>query len=178
MTAGTSTTATRGDGAHEEAQAARRSDGPALPGSVTDAPSAAPAGADGQDGAKTPLTEHRTITKVVRDATTLRVTVTLNCGHTADPNAIYSYKVGAPYRCFNCGEAERKARRAAEDAAFYATSNETCDGCGGSRLNVRGCAGCCRDCGFPCDIEKDNEAFHADPHERDEDCDVDPEARQ
>jgi hypothetical protein len=42
----------------------------------------------------------------------------------------------------------------------------TCEECGGTRdgadgrLVVRGCPGCCRDCGFPCDHDKDDEGFH------------------
>jgi hypothetical protein len=31
-----------------------------------------------------------------------RVTLTLSCGHTTEPNPIYHYKVGADYRCFKC----------------------------------------------------------------------------
>lgn len=79
-----------------------------------------------------------------------------------------------------------------------------CESCGGSRALPVGCLSCCRDCGFPCMIEKDGEAFHAieesddyfearrvaedcdreaivhtdgsvrPAHDKDEDCDVDP----
>lgn len=52
-TAGTSTTEPRGDGAHDETQGARSSANQALPGLVTDAPSAPSGGLYGQDGGKT-----------------------------------------------------------------------------------------------------------------------------
>jgi hypothetical protein len=39
-----------------------------------------------------------------------------------------------------------------------------CPDCGGSRspLNVVGCRACCRDCGFPCNTDKDAEGFHVE----------------
>lgn len=50
-----------------------------------------------------------------------------------------------------------------------ASINESgaCEECGGRRISpeggpiVRGCAACCRDCGFPCKSEKDADGFHA-----------------
>ncbi len=44
--------------------------------------------------------------------------------------------------------------------------SETCPDCGGGEecengsINVQGCRACCRDCGFPCDQDKDAEGFH------------------
>lgn len=52
-TAGISTSALRGDGAHDETQPAPDSPNPALPGPVADAPSAARDAASRQDATKT-----------------------------------------------------------------------------------------------------------------------------
>lgn len=37
-----------------------------------------------------------------------------------------------------------------------------CHACGGSPDQIQGCRACCRDCGFPCDAEKDGEGFHVE----------------
>jgi hypothetical protein len=35
-----------------------------------------------------------------------------------------------------------------------------CEECGGKADAPVGCRACCRDCGFPCQAEKDDEGFH------------------
>jgi hypothetical protein len=37
-----------------------------------------------------------------------------------------------------------------------------CQDCGGSTYRIAGCRECCRDCGRPCDHDKNAEGFHAE----------------
>jgi hypothetical protein len=63
----------------------------------------------------------------------------------------------------DCPEAHNQTIDVDEDG-------DACEHCGGSAENIVGCIACCRDCGFPCEIEKDGEGFHAD---EDDDTDED-----
>lgn len=47
-------------------------------------------------------------------------------------------------------------------------AGEGCESCGGNEDNPQGCRSCCRDCGFPCSEDKDDEGFHETDDEDDE----------
>lgn len=67
----------------------------------------------------------------------------------------HAFTAGSDGKCDACGMPEDDEQHEAP-----------CVECGGSPENVQGCRECCRDCGFPCELDKDSEGFHArDDHD-------------
>lgn len=66
-------------------------------------------------------------TKPCPQGFTLKKVLHLECGHTATPNPIYSYRVGDPYKCFACNHPEEKPGQTAVrrvNAALKAAGRE------------------------------------------------------